>query len=80
MSPTLQTKYPRLLENVKAKPDGWVSGRKAGIHEIRTVIISSAIILYNSRTHVVQIQRGVRIGRTRRYVHNVKHKVQMIEV
>ena len=79
MSPTLQTKYPRLLENVKEKPDGRVNGRKAGIHEIRTVTISSAIILY-SRTHVVQIQRGVRIGRTRRYVHNVKHKVQMTEV
>ena len=51
MSPTLQTKGPRLLENVKEKPDGRVSGRKAGTHEIRTVTISSAIIIYSSRRH-----------------------------
>ena len=48
MSPTLQTKCPRLVENVKEKPDGWVSGKKAGTHEIRAVTISSAIIIYSS--------------------------------
>ena len=79
MSPTLQTKYPRLLENVKENQMAGLAGGGRGFMRYEPLLFpaqSSSTAGHTSFRYKEVYASGVHEG----MVHNVKHKVQMIEV